>query len=107
MTQLRFTAAIAALFASAATAQGAMYTDEYDKAFRAAFRAGSIKQCVARGAKEFPTLDLTPTCACATDTLLANKSVQELKSFARNEAAREEMKSQIMQCLASDPPTLK
>ena len=97
----------AALTQGASAAQSSAYSESFSKAFRTAFRARSISQCVARVGSAATSLDFTPTCSCAADTLLATKSVNELASFGSNDADHQELRSVVKQCLSSDPPVRK
>lgn len=80
------------------------YVEAFDKAFRTAFRVKSVNQCVAAAPKAAAAgLDITPTCACFTDTLLATKSVKQLQEMKLDDSS-EELKALTASCLKSDPP---
>jgi hypothetical protein len=80
------------------------YSAAYEKSYRAAFRSKSIEQCVATASNATAAgYDPTPTCTCATDALLATKTVQELTDLSgdRSSAA---LQAVTAPCLKSHPP---
>jgi hypothetical protein len=79
------------------------YVQAYDTAFRAAFRKSTIEQCIA-SAKSNAYLDLTPTCSCLADTLLATKTVAELSRISSDATLKAELEPITMQCLTTAPP---
>src|SRR4051812_28696136 len=76
------------------------YTDAYGKSFRAAFRTKSVEQCVSSAPKAAAAgYDLTPTCTCAADTLLATYTVEQLEGLAADALG-----PVTSQCLKTNPP---
>lgn len=76
------------------------YDEAYEKSFRAAFRRKSIGSCVLSASEATAAgYDITPTCTCAADTLLATHTVEQLK-----ELSPEALEPVTAQCLKTDPP---
>ena len=86
---------------TAAEAEG--YTQAFEKAFRTAFGVRFVNQCVASARAVATKLDLTPSCVCMSESLLATKSVTQLQEM-KFSPANDEMKSLIASCLKSDAP---
>jgi hypothetical protein len=79
------------------------YVQAYDTAFRAAFRKSTIEQCIL-SAKSSAYFDLTPTCSCLADTLLATKTVAQLSQISSDPKLKAELEPITMQCLKTAPP---
>jgi hypothetical protein len=99
---------MSALFlVSASAAQsgtGDAYRAAYEDAFRRSFRSRSIEQCRASAKLAVAAqIDVTPICACATDRLLAEKSVEEL----RVQPSATELRSLTAACIAANPPAAR
>lgn len=76
--------------------------EAYEKSFRAAFREKSVGQCVSSAPKATAAgYDVTPTCTCAADTLLATNTVEQLKALSP-----EALRRVTDQCFRSNPPVL-
>ena len=81
------------------------YTEAYEKAYRTAFKVKSVNQCVATASKAAAAgYDMTPTCVCMTDTLLATNTVQQLEQLSSSDKENAKIKEVAAQCLKSDPP---
>jgi len=86
-------------------AESKAYTEAYEKAFRTAFRVKSVNQCIASATNAAAAgLDITPTCACFTETLLATKSLKQLQELNTSDPNNEELTAVVASCLKSDPP---
>lgn len=82
------------------------YAEAFEKSFRVAFRANSIEQCVASAPMaKAARYDITPTCSCLADTLLATKTVEELTVLSR-EGPSTALQAVTAQCLQTNPPTV-
>jgi hypothetical protein len=101
-----FPAAAPVIAQSKAVASPPDYVQAYDAAFRAAFRKNTIEQCIV-SAKSSAYFDLTPTCSCLADTLLAMKTVGELSRLAADEKLKSELQPITMQCIQTAPPIRK
>jgi hypothetical protein len=75
-----------------------------ETAFRENFRTSAINSCVS-SAKGPATanLDVTPTCTCIADQLLATKTVQQLSAKIPDE----ELRSTTAACVKTNPPRQK
>jgi len=92
---------LTALISSAPPIVGSDQTTAFERSLRAEFRAASIQHCVStvktRAAAGF---DVAQICACATDKVLAAKSVAE-----RNKPSSEvNLMSVMMACIMLHPP---
>jgi hypothetical protein len=82
------------------------YAEAYEKSFRAAFRSESVEQCVASAPKAAAAgYDITPTCRCAADTLLATKTVEQLTALS-SDGSSAALQAVTAQCLKTNPPVL-
>lgn len=78
----------------------------YEKSYRIAFRSKSIEQCVQSASNAAATgYDITSICTCATDALLATKTVQELTDLSGDNSGAA-LQAVTAQCLKSHPPLL-
>src|SRR5205085_8868561 len=76
------------------------YTEAFDKAFRTAFRVKSVNQCVASAPNAAAAgFDITPSCACVSETLLATKSVKQLQELNTTDPNNEGLKTVVASCL--------
>jgi hypothetical protein len=81
------------------------YTEAYEKAYRTAFKVRSVNQCVATASEAAAAgYDMTPTCVCMTDALLATNTVQQLEQLASSDKDNAKIKEVATQCLRSNPP---
>ena len=77
-------------------------TKVYEAAFRTAFRDKFISQCVASAVKPRAAgFDVTPTCTCGADRLLASNTVDQLSKMDRSDPV---ILAAAKQCAASSPP---
>lgn len=91
---------------SASSDYQSAYTEAFENSCRVELRAKSIEKCVSSTPKETAAgYDVTPTCACAADKLLATKTVQELTAISR-EASSTARQAVVAQCLQTSPPVL-
>ena len=82
------------------------YSEADEKSYRVAFRSKSIEQCVSSASNATAAgYDITPTCTCATDALLATKTVQELADLS-GDSSSAALQAVTAQCLKSHPPAL-
>jgi len=76
------------------------YAEAYEKSFRAAFRKNSVEQCVSSAPKAAAAgYDVSPTCTCAVDTMLATHTVEQLKDLSADA-----LQPVTTQCLKTNPP---
>jgi hypothetical protein len=70
-------------------------------AFVAAFREASTSGCISKTKKDYPADDNIPAfCSCATEKILATKSVAEIaRGFTP-----EEYRPIVVECLKENPP---
>lgn len=81
------------------------YREAYERSFRAAFREKGIIQCRSSAPQATAAgYDITPTCTCAADTLLATKTVGQLEELSRSPT--NELAVVAMQCLRTNPPVV-
>lgn len=79
------------------------YPEEYEKAFRDAFRTSSIDRCTASANAKVEGFDFTPTCTCITDELLEANTIDELIALT-NETASPTIRLVTKQCKEAQPP---
>jgi hypothetical protein len=81
------------------------YNEAFNKAFRTTFRVKFVNQCVASAPQAASAgLDITPSCSCVTETLLATKSVQQLQEAHASDPKNDEFIALVGACLKSNPP---
>ena len=86
----------------AAAAADPELTKVYEDAFRTAFRDKFISQCVATAVKPRAAgFDVTPTCTCGADRLLASNTVDQLSRMDRSDPV---IHAAVKQCAATNPP---
>lgn len=82
--------------------------DKYEKFYRETFRKNTIEQCVASAPKAAAAgFDITPTCACASDTILASKTLDQLINLQMDDAEKSELNAITAECLKKSPPVEK
>ena len=81
-------------------------SEAYEESYRIAFRSKSIEQCVQSASNATAAgYDITSICTCATDALLATKTVQELTDLSGDNSSAA-FEAVTAQCLKSHPPLL-
>jgi len=80
------------------------YDQTFDQSFRSAFRAKLIDQCVSSASKAAHGLDVSPTCTCAADAIVASRTATELTELARA-GLTPELRTATAQCFQTNPPT--
>lgn len=82
------------------------YAEAFEKSFRVAFRSKSVEQCVSSASNaKAAGYDVTPTCACVANTLLATKTLEELTAIS-HEASSAALRAVAGKCLQTNPPVL-
>jgi hypothetical protein len=80
------------------------YAEAYNKSFRVAYRSNFVEQCVSSAPNATAAgYDISPTCSCAADTLLATKTVPELTKLSDDKSGAV-IPDVMAQCLKSHPP---
>lgn len=79
--------------------------EDYEKFYRTAFRESSIQKCVASAPKATAAgFDVTPTCVCASEAILARKSLDQLEKIRADNAPTDELVAVSLECLKTNPP---
>ncbi len=79
------------------------YTEAYERSFRTGFRERSLNQCLSSAPKAAAAgYDITPTCTCAADTLLATMTMEQLAHISAS--STEVVQAITTECLKTNPP---
>jgi hypothetical protein len=78
----------------------------YEEFYRASFRSSSIEKCVAAAPKAAEAgFDITPTCVCTTDKVLASNTLDQLIKFGTGDIPKDQVAAITVNCLKTNPPT--